>query len=213
MRSHVLMASCSRLAAFGRAGAEKSEIEHAFATTPHKIWMCRLDMRCIWTASWSTLAMLFRLRELRQSAVAPDPFGKTAAADPWDGYPRGGHYAVVAPVARASAKMRYAIVSRRLCHSKYVSRLGARGRCTPLVFALHGCPGDPLALPLQHQVPLEGCDGAQHGQHQLPGRAPCVDPLAARMNERTSVLVISSVSAVSLAVIAAFRVLMHLGWL
>jgi hypothetical protein len=45
------------------------------------------------------------------------------------------------------------------------------------------------------------------------GRAPCVDPLAARMNERTSVLVISSVSAVSLAVIAAFRVLMHLGWL
>jgi hypothetical protein len=34
-----------------------------------------------------------------------------------------------------------------------------------------------------------------------------------RMNERAAVIVISSVSAVSLTVIAAFRVLMHLGWL
>ena len=33
------------------------------------------------------------------------------------------------------------------------------------------------------------------------------------MNERAAVVVISSVSAVSLALIAVFRVLMHLGWL
>jgi hypothetical protein len=53
--------------------------------------------------------------------------------------------------------------------------------------SVHGpciCPplrlGAALALPLQQQVTLEGCNGAQHGQHQLAGRAPCVvDPLAA----------------------------------
>jgi len=66
----------------------------------------------------------------------------------------------------------------RLCQSKDVGCLGASGRRTALIFALGGSLCDALALPLQHQVALEGRDGAQHGQHQLPGRAPCVDPLA-----------------------------------
>ena len=87
------------------------------------------------------------------------------------------------PISNSSA-----IASRVLPASPAATRLppcAARSGHGPCI-ALGRSLRNALALALKHQVALESGDGAQHSEHQLPGWAAGVDPLAAHAEHNQS---------------------------
>ena len=106
----------------------------------------------------------------------------------------GAYTGIVRPASSflASARTRYTdampIPVRRAISARckpfsieldHLGGLGACGRLPALVFPILLGLRYPFALALQQKSALEFGNGRQHGDHQLAGRAPCVDPLTA----------------------------------